>query len=216
MQLGITAAATKLGLEMDIFEYLAPRDRNVAVGGLVGMFGLKFESLTTENQRMRIQAEGPQDDWMPLAASLSAIVGDHIETLELHVDSGDDDHVLSVHLPTFTALTDGLSELTVLGQVLRMADIASRANLDGKSILSPEKWQETFDYFEQNSADLSLSDWIKSLRRLREAASRAGMDNIASQCTDRLAQRRKDAQSLQHWTLPTDRFAEIMGLQFRN
>ena len=191
MQVGVTSAAVSLGLDIDTNRYLSPRDREVAIAGLIGIYDLCFEDLREDGSTIRVDARGPESDWMPLAASISGIVGDHIEDLKLRVTDGGETYTLEVHLPTVRIMSGGIEDVPVREAILRMADIASLSRLNRESILPLSTWSSMLDALEKELEHAQPAEWIRSLRRFRAAAAEAGMVQVASSCTNAIRTRRR-------------------------
>ena len=188
---GTTLAVASLGLEFDYDQYLAPRDRDTSVAFLLGLFGLRCETVTVSDCEVTIEASGPTPDWMAFSAALSAMYPSSVSGASLRVATGSDTHTFTTSLHRFRAYTDGIELLSDRQQILCLAAVTATSLLDGGSPWTRDEWIRVADAITSMHDADDLRVWVREVRELREYGREAMQAEVEERCVQALADLRR-------------------------
>ncbi|NYI66093.1 hypothetical protein [Spelaeicoccus albus] len=188
---GVVLATARLGVEFEYNDYLAPRDRDAAVALFLGAFDLRSESVDVLDNDLIIYAQGPEPDWMPLAAALSVMYPNSITRATIRVVTRATEHSFVTSLDRFRTYTDGIETLGAKQSILGIIAIAAASRLDGDSPLSEDEWDRAAGAIIDREEGDDLRAWVRNVRALRGYAREAENAHVASACVRALADLRR-------------------------
>ncbi|MGM0928850.1 MAG: hypothetical protein ACQEXN_03965 [Actinomycetota bacterium] len=188
---GVTLAMTRLGADLSYDAYLAPRDRHAAVALFLGAFSLTCDSVQVDGDALRIQASGPEPDWMTLSAALSAIFPASVEHAEISLSTGLKKRTFTTSFERVRQYSDGLGQLPVERAALHLSAIVAASRLDGASPWPDEDWNRVVQAVTRRHEDTDLRAWVKDVRNLRDFGREADQRDVVASCESELAQLRR-------------------------
>lgn len=189
--MGVTLAMTRIGIDFDYNQYLAPRDRDAAVALLLGAFNLQCDSVDVSDEGVTIHASGSEPDWMTLAAVLSAMFLSSTAQGKICVTTESREHVFVTSLDRFRTYTEGIESLDAKQSILRLTAITAASSLDGTSPWPKEEWDRVARAIIAREESEDLRTWVRNIRELRGYAREAHLADVASACDNALAALRR-------------------------
>ena len=196
LTLGCATVLARLGVDIASSRHLSRRDLDAALHVVLGVFGLSRPTITHGGGALRIEAEGSDVHWMTLAAALSGFMEGTVEVVQatLRNESGKRtlyQAELSAYR-TFTSRTvstdPGFAQL-----VTDFAHLVSATTVDGASFWSGDQWAgASLEIVKEQLGD-TLAAHVRRIRRFRGYAEKAGMAEVAANCTAILAAVRQTA-----------------------
>lgn len=176
--LGIMTALTQLGVDVDLTRRASWRDRKVIMGYLLGALGLENISLNMEEGTLRIEASGPDIDWLRTTAMLSPLFDDQIGKIEAFVRTNDLETTFSAETADFRNFT-ATTENQHCGSVLEMAKAVAGSSLNGRSPWDNKTWAKVVALIMEEHPEDTLTSRVRRIQTIRSLVTKAGITEVS-------------------------------------